>query len=206
MKSVTVSIVLVIALASGLAFAQDPATQPSGLPDGAKFAYVDIARIAAESSEGQAANIRVQELSEQKLTEIEARNTQAQGDVTTLNQQLLEAQQKLQQGQNVISSEAALSLQREITRLQLDVQRTSQDAQADIDRMTQDAEGEVQELQQQLQLEFEKKLLPAIDAMAAEKGLSFIFNASQGLIWADPSLDLTEELIVLLNTQAAATP
>ena len=206
MKFVTAPVAIATVLASGLAFAQDPATPSSTLPDGAKFAYVDIARIAAESSEGQEANLRVQELSEQKLTEIETRNTQAQGDVTTLNQQLLEAQQKLQQGQNVISSEAALSLQREITRLQLDVQRTSQDAQADIDRMTQDAEGEVQDLQQRLQLEFEQQLLPAIDALAAEKGLSFIFNASQGLIWADPSLDLTEELIVLLNTQAAATP
>ena len=39
---------------------------------------------------------------------------------------------------------------------------------------------EVQELQQQLQLEFQKKLLPVIDTLAAEKGLLFIFNASQG--------------------------
>ena len=47
----------------------------------------------------------------------------------------------------------------------------------------------------QLQREFETKLIPAIDKMAAEKGLSFIFNAAQGLVWADPALDLTQELI-----------
>ena len=116
----------------------------------------------------------------------------------------MEAQQKLQQGQNVISQDAAATLQRQIARLQRDVERTGADLQAEIQRMSQDGEAEVQELQQQLQLDFERRLLPAIDQIATEKGLAFILSAQQGLVWADPSLDLSQELIDLLN--APETP
>ena len=204
MRSVIAITVLAVAVAGGVAAAQAPAAQTGGtLPDGAKFAYVDIARIAAESAEGQAANAKVQELSQQKLAEIEAANTEAQGRIGGLNQQLQAAQQKLQQGANVISAEAASSLQREIARLQVDIQRATQDSQAEIQRLTQDAEAEVQDLQQQLQVDFQNRLLPAIDELAADRELMFIFNAAQGLVWADPSLDLTQDLIELLNGQAA---
>lgn len=178
-----------------------PVAGAQDFPDGAQFAWIDIARVAAESAEGQAANTRVQELSQQKVAEIEARRSEAAGEVTTLNQQLQEAQAKLQQGQNVISAEAMTSLQREIGRLQVDIQRTSEDSQADIARMTQDAEAEVQQLQLELQRQFEAQLVPAIDRLAADRSLSFIFSAAQGLVWADPAMDLTQELIESLNAQ-----
>ena len=172
----------------------------------ASSAYVDIQRVAAESTEGQAANTKVDALSQQKLAEIEARNAEGQAEITAMSQELQEAQQKLQQGQNVISQDAAATLQRQIARLQRDIERTSNDVQGEIQRMSQDAEAEVQELQQQLQLDFERRLLPAIDALASEKGLSFIFNAQQGLVWADPSLDITQELIDVLNSPPPAAP
>ena len=64
----------------------------------------------------------------------------------------------------------------------------------------------MQELQQQLQIEFERKLVPAIDQLANEKQLAVIFNAQQGLVWADPSLDITQELIDLLNSESPDSP
>ena len=202
MRTLIFAVTLGIMSGSAFIVAQTP---PAG-GDTTSFAYIDIARIASESTEGQAANAKVQELSEQKVTELEATNTEVQERVNRMNQQLIEARQKLQQGQNVISAEAASSLQREISRLEVDIQRATQDSQAELQRMSQDAEAEVTELQQSLQADFETKLVPAIDKMAAEKGLSFIFNAAQGLVWADPSLDLTQELIDTLNGQSATTP
>ena len=176
-----------------------PATISGGL------AYVDIQRVASESEAGKNANAKVQELSQQKLSEIEARSTELQGRVTAINEQLAEQQQKLQQGQNIMSAEARLTLQREISKLQLDIQRTTQDSQAEAERLTQDAEAEVQALQQELQIEFQKQLVPVIEQVAADKGLSFIFSAGDGgLIWADTTLDLTQELIDLLNAQTGA--
>ena len=161
--------------------------------------------MAAESEPGQEANARVQELSEQKLSEIELRTAELQGRVTALNEQLAELQQKLQQGQTVMSAEARLGLQRQISELQIEVQRTTQDSQAEAERLSQDADREVQQLQQELQIEFQKILVPVIEQVAADRNLSFIFSASEGgLIWADTSLDLTEELIELLNAQTSA--
>ena len=202
---ITSAACLVFAAASVVA--QEPAAQEPASPSDSKLAYVDIQRVATESDEGRASNAKVEALSEQKLAELEARNKSLQGRVDALNQQLAEQQEKLRQGQNVLSAEAQLSLRREISRLQLDVQRTGQDSQAEIERLTQDAEAEVTNLQQQLQIDFQAKLAPIVEQLAAEKGLSFIFSVGEGgLIWVDMALDITQELIDKLNAQAAGTP
>ena len=190
---------------AGLAVVGTASAQESAADFSGGLAYVDLQRVASESDAGKSANARVQELSQQKLTEIEAKTAELQGRVTALNEQLQEQQQKLQQGQNIMSAEARLGLQRQISKLQLDIQRTTQDSQAEAERLTQDAEAEVQALQQELQIEFQKRLVPVIEQVAADKGLSFIFSVSDGgLIWADTGLDLTQELIDLLNAQTGA--
>ncbi len=153
--------------------AQAPPPQPL-FPAGATFAFVDLQRLAAESVQGQAANAKVQEVHEQKLAEIEERDTTLQA-----------SQQKLQQGQTILSADVRLQLQRDIDKMLLDIERFSQDA-----------EVEVNTLQQTLQLEFQQKLLPVIDQVANEKQLDFIFSlANSGLVWAAPSLDVTDEIL-----------
>ena len=181
------------------ASAQPPATQPPTpspqpapaparlpFPPDAKYAYIDLARVAVESRDGQAANQRVQELSEEKIKVLEGRNIELQA-----------SQQKLQQNANVMSAEAQLQLQREIERLSIDIQR-----------MTQDAETEVTELQQTLQFEFQQKLVPAIDSVAAHRGLEFVFSAGGdgGLIWANPALDITADVVDELDKASQQTP
>ena len=208
MRSVIAAAVAGLVLAIGTVAAQEPgqADRPA-FPAGSKFAFVDIQRIAAESSDGQAANSKVQELSQQKLAEIEAKNTELQGQIGVQDQQLQEAQTQLQQGQNVMSAEARLGLQREISKLQVDIQRMTQDAQAEAERFSQDAEAEVQELQRQLQIEFQQKLVPVIEQVAADRQLHFIFSAGEGgLVWADRGLDITQDIIDLLNEGDATTP
>ena len=66
------------------------------------LAFVDIQRVATESDAGKAANAQVQELSQQKLSEIETKNTELQGRVTALNEQLQEQQQKLRRKQRTL--------------------------------------------------------------------------------------------------------
>ncbi len=202
MRSVILAAVQ-LAFVGGLVHAQpqDAAAQTTR----PSLAYVDLARVTSESEEGKKANARMSELREQKRSELEARNTQAQGEVSSLNQQLVEAQEKLQQGQNVISADAAASLQRDIGRLQVDIQRKTQDSQADLTRMTEDAEVDVQRLSNELQVDFEARLTPLIDQLATENGLALIMNV-QSLVWADPTMDLTQELIDLLDSSAATTP
>jgi len=206
MRFVTAATAVGVVAMIGWGGAEASAGQAAAPTTGIPIAYVDINRVAAESTEGQAANTKVDEFSQQKVAEIEARNAEAQGDISALNQELQESQQNLQQGQNVLSQDAAATLQRQITRLQRDVERLTADVQADIQRMSQDAETEVGELQLQLQSDFERRLLPAIDQLATQRGLSFIFSTQQGMVWADPSLDITQELIDLVNSPAPVTP
>lgn len=175
-------------------------------PAGTKYAYVDLQRVLAESTEGQAANAKVEELTNSKLAEIEERNQQLQGQINGRNQTLTESQQKLEQGQSILSAEARVSLQREISRLQLEIQRETQDAQAEMERVQQDAEAEVGALQQELQFEFEQRLAPALEQVAMNRGVDFLFNVGQGgLIWANRDLDLTQDVVDQLNA-AATTP
>ena len=154
-------------------------------PAGAKFAFVNLQRVAAESVEGQASNAKVQEVSEQRIAELEEKNTELQA-----------TQQKLQEGQTVLSPEVRLQLQRDIDRMLLDIERFSQDA-----------EAEVGGLQQTLQIEFQQKLLPVIDRVANEKQLDFIFSvADSGLVWAATSLDVTDEIIRQFDASGSPPP
>ena len=154
-------------------------------PAGAKFAVVDLQRVASESVDGQAANAKVQELSEQKIAEIAEKNTTLQA-----------SQQKLQQGQTILSADVRLQLQRDIDKMLVD-----------IERFTQDAEVEVSALQQTLQIEFQQKLVPVISQVANEKQLDFIFSvADSGLVWAAPSLDVTEEIIRQFDASGSPPP
>ena len=167
-------------------------------PAGTRYAFIDLQRVIAESVPGQSANAQVQQLLEQKRTEIEARQATLQTQIDAKNQNLLQMQQRLAQGETVMSLEARQTLSRDIQRLQVDIQRDTEDAQAEMQRVTQDADAEVTELQQRLQVELDARLGPALQSVAGARGIDFILN-SAGLVWANPALDLTQSVIDDLN-------
>jgi len=162
-----------------------PAAPPARFQDGLKYAYVRIDRIAAESSEGKALNERVKALNDQKVRELNEKNKAMQS-----------AQQKLDSGGNVLNDTARAQLTAEVERQQRDIQRFTEDAQQDL-----------QALQQQLQEEFTRKLNPVLDKVAKEKQVHMVFNATEsGLVWADPTMDLTSDIIKALDSSAPAAP
>jgi outer membrane protein len=153
--------------------------------DGMKYAYVNVQAVAAASAEGKAAAEKIKGLQEQKSRELQEKNKTLQS-----------AQQKLEQGGSVLSDQARAQLQTEIERQQRDLQRFTEDAQQDVQQLAEQVEGE-----------FNRKLTPVIDRVAKQKGVHFVFNASQsGLIWAEPGMDLTAEVIQAFDTPAAAAP
>jgi Skp family chaperone for outer membrane proteins len=117
------------------------------VPDGLKYAYIRIDRIAAESGEGKVLNDRVKALNDQKVRELNEKNKALQS-----------VQQKLDSGGSVLNDTARAQLQAEVERQQRDIQRFTEDAQQDL-----------QALQQQLQEEFTRKLNPILDKVAKEK-------------------------------------
>jgi outer membrane protein len=180
---VRVAVALVLA-APAVALAQDapaapaqPAPQaqpPRPFPEGAKFAFIDIQRIASESSEGKASTTKVQALNQKKVAELNDLNKKLQAD-----------QQKLVQQGALLNEQARAELERSIDRQQKDLQRAQQDAQ-----------DEVTQLQVDLQNAFQAKLLPVIQQVVTEKGIQILFSrADSGIVVADPGLDLTAEVI-----------
>ncbi len=160
--------------------AAQPAPPPKPFPEGAKIAFVNIPRIATESAEGKASNGRVSALRERKLAELTAKNKQVET-----------AQQKLNSG-GLLSDDARAVTQKEIDKLNVEIQR-----------MQQDAEAEMQELQGQLQLDFQRKLSPIIQQIALEKNLQMLLSTEAGLVWAEPALDLTPEIIKRFDAATA---
>jgi len=164
--------------------AQAPAPRPPvPFPQGAKVAFVNLQVIAQLSADGKVAAQRVNALTQKKQAEIAEKSKALQGNQT-----------KLQTGGGVMSDAARGQLEKEIERQTRELERLQQDAQA-----------ELQELQTDLQNEFQKKLLPILEALSKEKGLHFLFSgADAGLIWAEPGLDLTEDAVKKLDAAEKA--
>ncbi|MEP7308145.1 MAG: OmpH family outer membrane protein [Acidobacteriota bacterium] len=169
----------------GAQAAQAPAPAPAApapFPPGAKIAFVDFQRVAAESVEGQISTVKINALVTKKQTEgaDKAKSLQAN-------------QQKLAQSGSVMSEAARTALEKDIERQQREGERFQQDAQA-----------EINELQQELQLDFQKKILPLVQQVREERGLQILFSrADAGIVSWDPGIDVTADVIKKLD---AITP
>ena len=198
MKSFVLGLVFGFALVAtpGAARAQQaPATTPPPVaqpqpsrpfPEGAKIAYLDIQRVAAESAEGKVSTARVQALNQKKVAEL-----------NDLNKKLAADQQKLQAQGAMLNEAARAELERSIDRQQKELQRSQQDAQE-----------EVQQLQTDLQNTFQGKLYPIIQQVVSEKGIEMLFSQrDSGIVFANPALDLTADVIKRFDAaHAAAAP
>jgi Skp family chaperone for outer membrane proteins len=161
--------------------AQPPAPQRVPFQNGLKYAYVNLQVVATESSQGKAFNGKVNALQAQRVKELQDKNKAMQSN-----------QEKLEKGATVLNEQARAQLQAEIEKQQREIQRA-----------TEDAQQELQGLTQQLQAEFEKLVLPVLDQVAKEKQVHFVFDAAQsGLVWADPSMDLTADVVKALDAGA----
>jgi outer membrane protein len=158
-----------------------PAQPPAPFPAGAKIAFFNPQAVFQASAEGRAGVTRVNALIQKKQTENADKAKLLQGN-----------QQKLQTSGSVMNETARVQLEKEIEKQTKDAERFQQDAQA-----------EINELQQEVQNEFVKKLSPIVEALANEKGLHLVFNASEsGIAWAAPGLDLTPDVIKRLDAGA----
>jgi len=178
-------------LAVPLASAQAPApatqaqAQAAATSAGLKVAWINLERIVQSSAEGKIANAKVQALTQRKTNELGEKNKQLQA-----------AQQRLQAGGTVLNDAARIQIEREIERLSVDIQRMQEDAQAD-----------VQGLQVELQDDFQRKLMPVIEALVKERGVNFLFSSVEaGIVYADPEMDLTDAVIQRFDAATASAP
>jgi Skp family chaperone for outer membrane proteins len=140
--------------------AQTPASRQADLPtadaslppsvpfrEGARIAYIDLSFIAAQSTEGKAASVKLRSFQESRTRELQSK------------QQSVEAkQQRLATGGSVLSATARAALEEEIAR-----------ESRDLTHLTDDADQEAQRLSAQLQQEFIAKIVRAVTRVAKEK-------------------------------------
>ena len=180
---VVVMSVFALGLGTGQVWATGQEAQVS-LPEGAVIGWVNVPEIAAVSASGQELAGQVQTLNEEKISEINAMNTELQA-----------SQERLEQGASVLSETAAAQLQRDIGRLQIDIQRATEDAQV-----------EVQTLTEELQIDFQDSLIPIIGEIAAEKQLHLVFSVTDsGVVWTLPGLNITADVIARFDAAHAAS-
>lgn len=161
--------------------AQSKAQPPRPFPEGARVGYIDLDRIAQESSEGKAATKKIQDLQAKKRAELAPKQ-----------KALEEAQQKLQQGASVLNPEALEKLREEAEKQQLDLQYQVQLANNEVSRLATRVHEQLQE-----------RLLPVIEKVATSKGLHAVLNR-QTVVWVDRGIDITQDVIKALDASGSA--
>jgi outer membrane protein len=176
--SVVIGLAAAAALVSGSLYAQ-------GAPAMPKIGVLEVQRIVQESAVGKESLARVQKLQQGK-----------QDELTKRQKELRDMEQKIQDQGKSLSEDAMEKLQKDYQTKALDLKRAQDDAQR-----------ELEETQRKELGELERRVMPVIDAVAKEQGLTLVFNKFQsGLLYADTNVDITEAVIAKFNTQIAAPP
>ena len=144
-----------------------------------KVAVIDVQRVVTESDPGKEALQKLKELSDRKVQE-------GQG----IQQELAELREQFNKQRFTLSEDKLEAMTKEIEDKQIALQRFEDDAQRELNEARRRALGEL-----------EQRIMPVIDAVGQERGLTLIFNKFQsGLVYADEAVDITDDVIQRFNT------
>ena len=136
-------------------------------------------RVVTESDPGKQVMQKLRTLSDAKAQ---------QGQ--TLQQELASLQEQFSKQRFTVSEVRQAEMSKEIEDKQIAIRRFQDDAQREL------AEAQRKELGA-----LEERILPIINAIGDEQGLTLIFNKFQsGLVYADEGIDITDEVIRRFNT------
>ena len=144
-----------------------------------KIAIIDIQRVVTDSDAGKEALGNLQKLQDSKI----AQGRAIQETMDALREQLSK--------QRFTLTEAKVAeLSKQIEDKGIAMQRFQDDAQRELDEARRTALGGLEE-----------RILPVIDQVGKERNMTLIFNKFQaGLVYADESVDITDEVIRRFNT------
>lgn len=160
------------------------AVQPSSAqPVPTRIAVIDVQRVLGQSTAGRAATAKIKQLQESRMSRAKVMD---------------EELRKL----NVELSGAGVTPAR---RAQLEGQIA--DKRVAMQRFAEDADKEIGTTRDRELLALETRIKPIVDAVGKEMQLAVIFNKFEsGLVYANPSLDITETVITRFNAAAPAAP
>ncbi len=144
-----------------------------------KIAVIDVQRVVAESDPGKESLEQLRTLQEQKITE--GRN---------LQQELDALREQFNKQRFTLSEEKLAEMSGQVESRTIALQRFEDDATRELDEARRTALGRLEE-----------RIMPVIDEVGKERGLTLIFNKYQsGLVYADEAVDITDDVIRRFNT------
>ena len=177
---VVLSISIAILCLPLLALAQAPAGQASAAGSAspvigsAKVAWLSLEAVIAGCTEGKQLIDQVQKVITQKNTEME-----------TMSKDLDQLRNQLEIQGSKLTEEARADLEERITAKETDFQRFQEDTQKEIERQRTKITNQIG-----------KKMLPIVDKMSKERGLTFVLYINpQIAVWIDPGVVITEDVI-----------
>jgi outer membrane protein len=145
-----------------------------------KVAVIDVQRVVTESDPGKEVMQKLRALSDSKAQ---------QGQ--TLQQELTALQDQFNKQRFTVSEARQAEMSKQI-----------EDKQIAIKRFQDDAQRELQDAQRRELGGLEERILPIINDIGRERGLTLIFNKFQsGLVYADDGVDITDDVITKFNTK-----
>ena len=143
------------------------------------IAVIDVQRVVTESDPGKQALQKLKELQDAKIDEGRA-----------LQQTLAGLQEQMSKQRFTLSEERLAEMNKQL-----------EDGQIALQRFQDDAEREIDEARRRELGGLEGRIIPVINQVGVERGFTVIFNKFQsGLVYADDSVDITDEVIRRFNT------
>jgi Skp family chaperone for outer membrane proteins len=146
-------------------------------PAAVKIAFVDLQRIANESSAGKAVGAQLKAVQDAASVRIQAKL------------QIVKTLQDRQATASVLTPQAATQIQKDLDRAQLDLQYTQQVAQKDVEDAQRDLMGALSD-----------KVMPIVEQVRAEKGLWAVWALDETLVSMMPGLDISADVVARLDT------
>jgi len=145
----------------------------------ANIAVIDVQRVVTESDPGKEVMQKLRVLSDAKAQEGQ-----------NLQQEMAALQDQFNKQRFTVSEQRQAEMSKQI-----------EDQQIAIRRFQDDAQRELQEAQRRELGGLEERILPIINQVGQEQGLTLIFNKFQsGLVYADEAVDITDRVIQMFNT------
>lgn len=169
----------------GVSSAVPALAQSAGAAVSVRIAYFSPSRAFAESSDGRAATARLSALESERAKAAQEKNLAIE-----------QMERTLQQGAGVLTETARELRAKELERFRLDTQRFIEDAQAELMGVRRDAESA-----------FLVKLRPAIERVVKDNAIQLLFNFDSGVLaWGEPSLDMTNQILKIIESEPAPPP
>ena len=144
-----------------------------------KVAVIDVQRVVAESDPGKEAIQKLKAVSDAKVQEGQ-----------TLQQEMATLQDQFNKQRYTVSEQRLAEMTKEL-----------EDRNIAIRRFEDDAKRELEEARRRELGGLEGRILPIINQIGVEEGITVIFNKFQsGLVYADEAVDITDDVIRRFNT------